>query len=164
MITKNRINEAKNCIKIAAKTNKVTISDEQLDTLLLSDIKPVNKEDKEATILDIFRHSNLRKRSLIIFFDWFVVCFILVYTFASYTYLISRFANSLTYYGLSWNTNNLGGNDYLNFVVSGAVEIPAYTFLIFTLNRWGRKIILCGCMLTAGAALLLTVAVPTGNL
>ncbi|KAI4470609.1 solute carrier family 22 member [Holotrichia oblita] len=140
LLTKNRINEAKKGIQIAAKENKVTISDEQLDILLMSDIKPINKEDKEATILDIFKHSNLRKRSLIIFFDWF--------------------ANSLTYYGLSWNTNNLGGNDYLNFVISGAVEIPAYTSLIFTLNRWGRKIILCGCMVTAGVALLLTLAVP----
>ncbi|GJQ67658.1 Orct [Trypoxylus dichotomus] len=140
LITKNRIDDAKKYIQIAAKENKVKISDEQLDTLLLSDLKPVNKDEKRATILDIFRHPNLRQRSLIIFFDWF--------------------ANSLTYYGLSWNTNNLGGNDYLNFVISGAVEIPAYIFLIFTLNKWGRKIILCGCMVTAGAALLLTVAVP----
>lgn len=74
-----------------------------------------------------------------------------------------RFANSITYYGLSWNTSNLGGNDYLNFVVSGAVEIPAYLFLIFTLNRWGRKHILCGCMVVAGIALLLTTAVPKSN-
>lgn len=74
-----------------------------------------------------------------------------------------RFANNITYYGLSWNTSNLGGNDYLNFVVSGAVEIPAYTFLILTLNRWGRKHILCGCMVVAGLALLLTTIVPKGN-
>lgn len=74
-----------------------------------------------------------------------------------------RFSNSITYYGLSWNTSNLGGNDYLNFVVSGAVEIPAYLFLILTLNRWGRKHILCGCMVVAGVALLLTTAVPKGN-
>lgn len=74
-----------------------------------------------------------------------------------------RFANSITYYGLSWNTSNLGGNDYLNFVVSGAVEFPAYTFLIFTLNKWGRKHILCGCMVTAGISLLLTMAVPNGK-
>ncbi|KRT86152.1 membrane transporter [Oryctes borbonicus] len=143
LITKNRIDDAKKYIQIAAKENKVKISDEQLDTLLLSDLKPANKDENRATVLDIFRHSNLRKRSMIIFFDWF--------------------ANSLTYYGLSWNTNNLGGNVYLNFVVSGAVEIPAYIFLIFTLNKWGRKIILCGCMVTAGAALLLTLAVPPGK-
>lgn len=78
--------------------------------------------------------------------------------------MIYRFANNITYYGLSWNTNNLGGNPYLNFVISGAVELPAYTFLILTLNRWGRKKIMCGCMIVAGTALLLTMIVPKGNL
>lgn len=46
-----------------------------------------------------------------------------------------RFVNSGVYYGLSLNTSNLGGNDYLNFLISGAVEIPAYAFLLFSLNR-----------------------------
>lgn len=140
LLTKNRLPEAMKLIQIAAKENKVKITDNQLESLLVGDIKPKDPNVKEATILDIFRHPNLRRRSLIIFFDWF--------------------ANSMTYYGLSWNTSNLGGNEYLNFVVSGAVEIPAYTFLLFTLNKWGRKAILCGCMVTAGIALLLTMVVP----
>lgn len=140
LLTKNRLPEAIKLIQIAAKENKVKVTDEQLESLLLGDTKPKDANEKKATILDIFRHPNLRRRSLIIFFDWLV--------------------NSMTYYGLSWNTSNLGGNDYLNFVVSGAVEIPAYTFLLFTLNTWGRKTILCGCMVTAGVALLLTMAVP----
>lgn len=141
LISNNRVPEAKKLIFRAAKENKVTITDQQLDELLKTDMKPVNVDEKRATILDVFRHPNLRKRSLIIFFDWF--------------------ANSMTYYGLSWNTNNLGSNAYLNFVISGAVEIPAYTFLLFTLNTWGRKTILCGCMLTAGIALLLTMVIPS---
>lgn len=65
-----------------------------------------------------------------------------------------------TYYGLSWNTNNLGDNYLLNFVISGAVEIPAYTFVILTLNRYGRKTILSGCMIFAGFVLLLTMLIP----
>ncbi|KAJ3662937.1 hypothetical protein Zmor_007251 [Zophobas morio] len=140
LISQNRISEAKTLIKIAAKANKKTITDDQLHNLLISDAKPVNRLDNQATVLDIFKHSNLRKRSLIILFDWF--------------------ANNITYYGLSWNTNNLGGNPYINFVISGAVEIPAYIFLLLTLNRWGRKFVMCGCMITAGLALLLTMAIP----
>lgn len=71
--------------------------------------------------------------------------------------------NSGTYYGLSWNTSNLGGNEYLNFVISGAVEVPAYTFLILTLDKWGRKLILCGAMILAGLCLIATVFVPYGE-
>ena len=72
--------------------------------------------------------------------------------------------NSGTYYGLSWNTSNLGGNHYVNFLLSGAVEYPGYSFLLIALNRWGRKTVLCGCMLVGGVALLLTSVVPSGNI
>lgn len=47
-------------------------------------------------------------------------------------------------------------------MISGVVEIPAYTFLIFTLDRWGRKKILCGCMMISGTALLATIFFPPG--
>lgn len=144
LLTKNRLQEAMKLVQIAAKENKVTISNDQLESLLTSDVRLKDPNQKTATIVDIFRHPSLRRRSFIIFFDWFV--------------------NSMTYYGLSWNTSNLGGNDYINFVISGAVEIPAYTFLLLTLNRWGRKTILCGCMVTAGVTLLLPLFVPSGKL
>lgn len=51
----------------------------------------------------------------------------------------------------------------MNFFLSGLVEVPAYTFLIFTLDRWGRKFILCGCMIIAGVALLATAFLPDGK-
>lgn len=75
-----------------------------------------------------------------------------------------RLVNSGTYYGLSWNATNLGGDDFVNFVISGIVEIPAYTFLIFTLNRWGRKVILCGCMMVSGLLMIGTLFIPKGEL
>lgn len=149
LLSKNRKNEAIEIINNAAKENKVDLPPDVLDNLLADthegekpkeDEAEEDKKVKEATCLDLFRHPNLRKKSLLIFFDWFV--------------------NSGTYYGLSWNTSNLGGNDLLNFVIFGAIEIPAYSFLLVTLNRWGRKTILCGCMLVAGAMLLLTIIVP----
>nr|CAH7722373.1 unnamed protein product [Callosobruchus chinensis] len=141
LISKNRIDEAKRLIHDAAKYNKVTISDETLDVLLKPTEEKVKKKDeKNATVLDIFKHSNMRKKALIIFYDWF--------------------ANNITYYGLSWNTNNLGGDPYLNFVISGAVEIPGYTFILLFLNRWGRRNLMCGCMIMAGIALLLTMVIP----
>lgn len=146
LISNNRSEEAKRLIKVQAKENKVELSDELLDELLATGDKPKDEQiiqEKKATLFDLFRYPNLRKRALLIFFDWF--------------------GNSATYYGLSWNTSTLGGNELLNFVISGAVEIPAYTLLLFTLNRWGRRSILCGSMVVAGTALLLTMLVPHGN-
>ena len=37
-----------------------------------------------------------------------------------------RCVSSLVYYGLSLSTGSLAGNRYLNFFLSGIVEIPAY--------------------------------------
>ncbi|XP_050086267.1 organic cation transporter protein-like [Anopheles aquasalis] len=144
LLSNGRPTEAINLIERAARSNGLTVPQEALDKLLEED-KATNQAQEESneakpSLLDIFKYPNLRQKAMLIFFDWFV--------------------NSLTYYGLSWNTNNLGGNPLLNFVISGAVEIPAYSFLLLTLNRWGRRTILCGCMIFAGTMLLATMAVP----
>lgn len=139
LLSKKRKEDCIVILERAAKENGVTIPQSVYDNLIEESTTKVEVV-KEPSMWDLFRYPNLRKKSLLIFFDWFV--------------------NSGTYYGLSWNTGNLGGNDLLNFVISGAVEIPAYTLLLFTLNRWGRRNILCYCMLTAGTMLLLTLAVP----
>ncbi|KAK9878401.1 hypothetical protein WA026_021708 [Henosepilachna vigintioctopunctata] len=141
LISKKKITEAKILIQRAAKENNVKVSDDVLNELLVSDIvKTKNNGERDASVFDILKYPNMRKRAAIIFFDWY--------------------ACNITYYGLSWSTNNLVGNPYLNFILSGAVELPAYTFLILVLNRWGRKKVQCGCMITAGISLLLSIIIP----
>ncbi|XP_005187237.2 organic cation transporter-like protein [Musca domestica] len=147
LLSKNRKEAAIANIQKAARFNKVDISADMLNQLLDDNANEQKKPETEAddtkqpSVWDLLRYPNLRRKTLLIFFDWFV--------------------NSGTYYGLSWNTNDLGSNALLNFVISGAVEIPAYLFLLFTLNRWGRRTILCGCMLVAGVGLLITIAIPS---
>ncbi|XP_059468322.1 organic cation transporter protein-like [Neocloeon triangulifer] len=147
LVAKGRNAEAKQILKKAAIVNKIELSDGLLQKFLTSsDDEPEkdgnnkNPAAKSASLLDIVKYPNLRKKSLIIFFLWFV--------------------NNLSYYGLSWNVSNLGGNDYLNFLISGLVEIPAYTFILFALNRYGRKMTLCGSMLAGSVALLSCIFVP----
>ncbi|TMW53321.1 hypothetical protein DOY81_001621 [Sarcophaga bullata] len=146
LLSKGRKDEAITVIEKAAKVNNVSIPQEVYDNLIddnankkQEELANKNPNERPASVFDLMRYPNLRRKTLVIFFDWFV--------------------NSGVYYGLSWNTNNLGGNVFLNFLVSGAVEIPAYSFLLLTLNRWGRRTILCGCMIAAGVALLLTIVV-----
>ncbi|XP_058118107.1 organic cation transporter protein-like [Anopheles ziemanni] len=146
LLSNGRPTEAIKLILKAADCNKLTVPQDALDKLVEEDKSQQQQEnanEPKPSLLDIFKYPNLRQKALLIFFDWFV--------------------NSLTYYGLSWNTNNLGGNPLLNFVISGAVEIPAYSFLLVTLNRWGRRTILCGCMIFAGTMLLLTMIVPASE-
>lgn len=141
LLSKNRKEEAIKIVKDVAKENKVIVPQAVLNNIDDDKVEVVKDPDlKEPSLIDLFRYPNLRKKTLLIFLDWFV--------------------NSATYYGLSWNTGSLGSNHLMNFVISGAVEFPAYTFLLFTLNRWGRRNILCGCMLVAGIMLLMTVIIP----
>ncbi|XP_017047182.1 organic cation transporter protein [Drosophila ficusphila] len=146
LLLKGRQEEAFVIIEKAAKENKVKIPNEIYDQLV-EEVAEKKRQDAltasqpAATVFDLLRYPNLRRKTLLIFFDWFV--------------------NSGVYYGLSWNTNNLGGNQLVNFSISGAVEIPASVLLLFTLNRWGRRSILCGTMLIAGTSLLATIFVPS---
>nr|CAA73031.1 putative organic cation transporter [Drosophila melanogaster] len=146
LLMKGRKDEAFVIIEKAAKENKVEVPNEIYEQLV-DEVAEKKKQDEmaasqpAATVFDLLRYPNLRRKTLLIFFDWFV--------------------NSGVYYGLSWNTNNLGGNQLVNFMISGPVEIPGYTLLFFTLNRWGRRSILCGTMMVAGISLLATIFVPS---
>ncbi|XP_040068686.1 organic cation transporter protein isoform X1 [Ixodes scapularis] len=91
----------------------------------------------KVTVFDLLKSPVLRKRTLILFCCWFV--------------------NSFTYYAMSLNTNDLGGNPYLNFAIAGAVEFPAYAISIVIIKRIGRRISQCGCMVLAGCSCLLTI-------
>lgn len=146
LISKGRLDEARLIIEAVAKENKVTLEGDVLQELLTPSREEEEKRKIESggpkpSLLELFRHPNLFKKSLIIFWLWFVV--------------------SLTYYGLSWNTSNLGGNMYLNFVISGLVEIPAYTACMLTLDRFGRKNFLCPCLILSGLCLIVSSLLPT---
>lgn len=141
LLAEGRASEAIKVVQHAAKMNKVTIPQDVYNSFVASAKEKENtQQTSKPSILDLFRYPNLRKKTLFIFFDWFVV--------------------SGTYYGLSWNTNNLGGNYLLNFVISAAVEIPGYILLFFTLNRWGRRNTLCSCLMLSGTTLLTAIFIP----
>lgn len=78
------------------------------------------------------------------------------------TALCIRFVNSLVFYGLSLSATRIGGNDYINFFISGAVEVPANLACLVTLERFGRTKPLALSMSLAGLVLLTVVLVPNG--
>ncbi len=61
----------------------------------------------------------IRLRSLILFFIWFSV--------------------SLCYYGVTYYIPNLYGDKYLNFILSGGIELAAYLLAFVVLGRVGNK-------------------------
>ncbi|XP_051167879.1 organic cation transporter protein-like [Leptopilina boulardi] len=140
LLTKDRKEEAKALLQKAAKINGKDISDETMEMLLMQKEADSTANIKTPSVLDLMRYPNLRRKTLLLCCNWLI--------------------NSGTYYGLSWGAANLSDNEFATYFMSAAVEVPAYIFLMCTLNRWGRKAILCGSMITAGSFLLLMIAVP----
>ncbi|XP_015248626.1 PREDICTED: solute carrier family 22 member 13-like [Cyprinodon variegatus] len=134
LMTQGRKEEALKELKKAAKVNKRTVPDDLLD-----------KVDMETTVdrknmLDIFRISYLRKRTLIMSFNWFAASFL--------------------FYGLSLNIGSFGLNIYLTQLIFGFVEIPANLTGLTLIQRYGRKMCEAGFLFFGGASCLVATAVP----
>lgn len=142
-----RVTEA---IIIVQRALKLNGSDVQVDAgRLISKSKAQQeiKEEKSYGALDLFKTPNLRKKSLNICLNWF--------------------ANSIAYYGLALNTTNLVGNPYLMLFLSALVESPAYIFMMFTMDRAGRRCLVSTFMMIGGACCICAAsigAMVTGDL
>lgn len=57
----------------------------------------------------------------------------------------------------------VGGNLYLDFFISGAVELPAALLILVTIDRVGRRFPFAISNIVAGIACLITAFLPEGN-
>jgi len=130
---KGRTDEADKLMRKIAKINKKEYPEKM-------EVK-VPHGTKTVYIWNVFRYPVLRLRVIIVYFIWFVC--------------------SLVYFGLSLDATGMEGNSYINFVLLGAVELPAYVFCHIGLDRIGRRYSTAGTMLLGGVSLLLTIAVPS---
>ncbi|XP_029299281.1 solute carrier family 22 member 13 [Cottoperca gobio] len=94
---------------------------------------------RSYSAVDLVRTPQMRKRTIILFFLWFV--------------------NVLVYYGLSLGVSRLGTNLYLTQFVFGLVEIPARSLVLLVLP-FSRRLSQSAFLAVGGLACLLILAVP----
>lgn len=58
----------------------------------------------------------------------------------------------------------LGGNVYVDFLISGIVELPAAFLILITIERIGRRLPFATANFVAGAACLITAFIPNSGL
>ncbi|XP_058469083.1 solute carrier family 22 member 16 [Solea solea] len=104
-----------------------------------SEPQQVQKEQK-LSILDLFGSWRMASRTCTVWAIWFI--------------------GSLGYYVFSLGSVNLGGNQYLNLFLAGAVELPSYLVGCFAMDRIGRKKTCAPSLLLAGVACILIIVVP----
>ena len=74
-----------------------------------------------------------------------------------------RFTAAFVYFGLSLNIADFGGNRFVNFSLSGLVEIPAYLVAWFLPQKIGRIWTYFGSLLACAIPFLCITAVPSGE-
>ncbi|XP_036595581.1 solute carrier family 22 member 13-like [Trichosurus vulpecula] len=134
LLTQGRVEEAKALIQKAASMNKRSVSSETLDQLA------PEKKGPKGNALDLFRHPQLRKLTLILFCVWFV--------------------DSLSYYGLGLNVGGFGLDIYLTQLIFGAVEVPARLSSIFILQKFGRRKSQMGMLILGGLMCIIIIFIP----
>ena len=130
LLAKGRTDEAMNIIRKAADVNGKALPDDIMNGAS-SGIEH-GGEERQPTVLDLFRPRSIALRSFNMFYQWFSV--------------------TLCYYGLSFASTSLAGDKYTNFMLSVSIEIPGYIFCILVMDCWGRRPILSFCQIISGVS------------
>uniref|UniRef100_A0A8C5BX82 Solute carrier family 22 member 3 n=1 Tax=Gadus morhua TaxID=8049 RepID=A0A8C5BX82_GADMO len=134
LLSQNDSAKAVEITEAIAKENGKTLS-KKIETL-----RDDNAETSNPSFMDLVRTPRMRKHTLILSFVWFT--------------------SAVVYQGLIMRLGILGGNVYIDFLISGLVEFPAAFLILFTIERIGRRLPFATANIVAGAACFITAMLP----
>ncbi|XP_032398408.1 solute carrier family 22 member 2 [Etheostoma spectabile] len=134
LLSQKKKSKAVEITEAMAKRNKMTLS-KNIETL-----RDDNAETCTASFMDLIRTPKMRKHTFILSYNWFT--------------------SAVVYQGLIMRLGILGGNVYVDFLISGLVEFPAALLILFTIERFGRRVPFASANIVAGAACFITAFVP----
>ncbi|MEQ2215218.1 hypothetical protein XENOCAPTIV_029229 [Xenoophorus captivus] len=120
--------------KDMAKENKMTL------TKMIETLSDDNADSSTASFMDLIRTPKMRKHTFILSYNWFT--------------------SAIVYQGLIMRLGILGGNVYIDFLISGLVEFPAAFLILFTIERIGRRLPFAAANIVAGASCFITAFIP----
>ena len=142
LLAQGKFEELEKWIRKVAKINGKTL-DAKFDHNLPNILRKIDTQDPEsqATIFDLFRTPNLRKKTLILAF--------------------LNFCNMGIFTGLNLYAPAFGGSPHWSVFLANIVEFPPYVFSQFLCDRLGRRLSLFYPMLLCSIACLITVGISS---
>lgn len=134
-----RTEDAITTLEQAAIRNDLPTSNIKESIIKCSKDMEVDAKQK-ASMLDLIRTPNMRKKTIFISFNW-LVC-------------------GLCYFGLAQFISHLGGDIFVNVAVSAVAVMPGVFVSMWAFSSLGRKVSLISSNMTASIALLLVPFVP----
>ncbi|XP_069754326.1 organic cation/carnitine transporter 2-like isoform X2 [Narcine bancroftii] len=138
LLLNGKLKEAEEIFRYIAKKNGVKFPDVLFSDFELETMK--TKNTQSHSIFHLVKTNNIRLITIINMLLWTVL--------------------TIGYYGLSLNTPNLHGNDYLNCFFSAAIEVPAYILSWLLLWKFSRRLRISSILLLGGTVLLLIQVIP----
>ncbi|XP_055903258.1 organic cation transporter protein-like [Eupeodes corollae] len=114
-----RVDESVQILERAAVVNKKPKENVRPNVEEAVRARAARQELKKAKLFDLLKTPNLRRNTLCIFYNWFAVGF--------------------NYFGISEYTKNLGGNIFLNVVISALFGVPGVIVSVPACKYLGRK-------------------------
>ncbi|KAL0967762.1 hypothetical protein UPYG_G00256550 [Umbra pygmaea] len=143
LMAKGKLQETQDLLDSIARFNGLKPGVLRAEALLEPE-EPLLEKDVERqgklSILNLFGTWRMACRTLTVWAVWFI--------------------GSLGYYVFSLGSVNLGGNQYINLFLAGAVEVPSYIIGCYAMDRVGRKRTCAPALLLAGIACMLIIVVP----
>ncbi|KAL5281015.1 hypothetical protein ACFFRR_004807 [Megaselia abdita] len=145
-LSKSKDDDVTRNLKQAARKNKVHLQERDIFFLLKENSKSISSSqilssESEFPIRDAFKAIPYR----------IIVC------------AFCFFTNVFVFNGLNINSVLLGGNKYTNFMLCALVEVPGVLLPIFTMDRFGRRFSLSGCMVISGLCIAATIFIQREN-
>ncbi|XP_041837895.1 solute carrier family 22 member 7-like [Melanotaenia boesemani] len=140
LISNGKVDSAHFYLSNCAKVNHREEFMADLRPEVLSKVILVEDENRKYSYLDLVRTPRMRKLALFTGIVWFGV--------------------ACTYYGISLNVTGFGVNIYLTQFIYGVIEFPAKAFIIFFLNKIGRRLTQVGALFLTGLCIFCNMFIP----
>ncbi|XP_067685225.1 organic cation transporter protein-like [Haliotis asinina] len=143
MVMYGKLDAAEKLVEKVAKFNKKEFPTESWMSVRAIAEGMQETQTQEYTFLTLLKTPQLRKRSLILFYQWLAV--------------------SVGYYGLTLQITSLKGNKYIIFLIGASVEMAAYLLDIIIMKFCKRRYSVVTFAFLAAVTCIVAGALPSGK-